>query len=277
MTTRNLIGKRKTTSTTRIDQEVQESRIAFKAGCIMTHKAPVVPLKLILSQIKDMQVVLLKKTDLSTFFKLKSESLSEADLSSLFDDIFAFNSYLGRIEGYPSFEAIPFWEYSNCLEWTESHFLSGDSFNLSLKNAKRYLGNIHTYYDYLISTGKMKDTDNLDKALKEICGGKRLKLVTDIPFTGEEIYTAFYQDGKEVRFDVADYWILILHTTLFDGNWTKVLEAAFGVSGERVQKVKDLQDKMGNLGKSGLWDISYNDVTKAETERAMNWFFGKEK
>lgn len=243
----------------------------------MAYKASVVPLKIILSQINDMQVVLFKKTDLTTFFKQKSGSLSEADLSSLFDDIFAFNAYLGRLEGYPSFEAIPYWEYSTCLEWTESHFLSGDSFELNLKNAKRYLGNIHLYYNYLISLNKMKDTDNLDKALKEICGGKRLKLVTDIPFTGEETYTAIYQNGKVVRFDVADYWILILHTTLFDNNWTKVLEAAFGVSGERVQKVKNLQDKMGNLDKSGLWDISYNDVTKAEAERAMNWFFGKDR
>lgn len=243
----------------------------------MAHKAPVVPLKLILSQIKDMQVVLFKKTDLTSFFKQKSESLSETDLSALFDDIFAFNAYLGRLEGYPSFEAIPYWEYSTCLEWVESHILSGDSFELNLKNAKRFLGNIHLYYDHLISIGKMRVTDNLDKALKEICGGKRLRLVTDIPFTGEETYTAIYQEGKEVRFDVADYWILILHTMLFDNNWAKVLEAAFGVSGERVQKVKNLQEKMGNLGKSGLWDISYNDVTKAEAERAMNWFFGKAK
>jgi len=243
----------------------------------MAYKALVVPLKLILSQIKDMQVVLFKKTDLTIFFKQKSESLSEETLSSLFDDIFAFNAYLGRLEGYPSFEAIPYWEYSTCLEWVESHILSGDSFELNLKNAKRFLGNIHLYYDHLISTGKMKGTDNLDKALKEICGRKRLKLVTDIPFTGEETYTTIYQNSKEVRFDVADYWILILHTTLFDNNWTKVLEAAFGVSGERAKKVKSLQDKIGKLGKSGLWDISYNDITKAEAERAMNWFFGKDK
>lgn len=243
----------------------------------MAYKAPVMSLKLILSQIKDMQVVLFKKIDLTTFFKLKSESLSETDLSLLFDDIFAFNAYLGRLEGYPSFEAIPYWEYSICLEWTESHILSGDSFELDLKNAKRYLGNIHIYYDYLISTGKMKNTDYLDKALKEICGGKRLKLVTDIPFTGGETYTAIYQGGKEVCLDFADYWILILHTTLFDSNWTQVLEAAFGVSSERVQKVKSLQDKMGDLGQSGLWDISCHDVTKAEAKRAMNWFFGKEK
>lgn len=241
----------------------------------MAYKAPVVSLKNILSQIKDMQVVLFKKTDLTNFLKQKTESLTEEEVSSMFDDIFAFNAYLGRIEGYPSFEKIPYWEYSTCLEWVESHFMGGDSFELNLKNAKRFLNNIHIYYDYLISLSKMKNTENLDKALKEICGGKKLKLVTDIPFTGEETYTALYQGGKEVRFDIADYWILILHATLFDSNWTRVLEAAFGVSGDRVQKVKDLQSKLEGIGKSGLWDIAFNDVTKAEADRAMKWFFGK--
>jgi hypothetical protein len=242
---------------------------------VMPQKTPVASLKLILSQVKDMQVVLFRKTDLSAFFKFKSETLSELELSALFDDLFGFNTYLGRLEGYPSFEAIPYWEYSTCLEWMESHIMAGDSFELNLKNARRFLGNLRSYYDYILGLGKMNGAKNLDKAIKEICGGKKLKLVTDIPFTGEETYTAIYQDGKEVRLDVADYWTLILHATLFDGNWTKVLEAAFGVSGERVQKVKELQAKMEKLGMSGLQDIAYNDITKAEAKMAMNWFFGK--
>ncbi|MBN1519503.1 MAG: hypothetical protein JW923_05365 [Spirochaetales bacterium] len=243
----------------------------------MAPKAPIFPLKLILSQIKDMQVFLFRKTDLTAFFNQQAEAKTEAELSILFDDLFAFNAYLGRLEGYPSFEAIPFWEYSTCLEWVESHFLGGDSFDLNLKNARRFLGNVHTYYEHLISLSKMKDIANLDKAIKEICGGKKLKLVTDIPFTGTETYTAIYQGGKEVRFDVADYWVLILHSTLFDDNWTKLLEAAFGVSGERIQKVKELQSKMEGLGKSKLWDIAYHDVTKAEADRAEAWFFDKDK
>lgn len=243
----------------------------------MVPKAPVVPLNLILSQIKDMQVVLFRKTDLIAFFKQQAESKTEDDLSALFDDLFAFNAYLGRLEGYPSFEAIPYWEYSTCLEWAESHIMAGDSFDLSLKNAKRFLGSIKTYYEYLINKGKLKNTEQLEKALKEICGGKKLKLITDIPFTGDETYTAIYQGGVEVRFDVGDYWILILHATLFDDNWTKLLEAAFGVSGERVAKVKELQTKMEKLGKSKLWDIAFNDVTKDEANRAEAWFFDKGK
>lgn len=243
----------------------------------MVPKAPIVPLKLILSQVKDMEVVLFKKKELADFFKLKAESMSESELSALFDDLFAFNAYLGRLEGYPSFEAIPYWEYSTCLEWAENHIMSGDSFDLILKNAKRFLGSIRTYYAYLIGKGKLKNADQLDKAIKEICGGKKLKLVTDIPFTGDETYTAIYQGGSETRFDVADYWILILHATLFDYNWTKVLEAAFGVSVERIAKVKELKAKMDRLNISGLRDIAYADVSKAEADRAEAWFFDKGK
>lgn len=243
----------------------------------MKPQAPVVPLSLILSQVKDMEVVLFKKTELAAFFKLKSESLSEPELSALFDDIFAFNAYLGRLEDHPSFEAIPYWEYSSCLEWMQSHIMSGDSFDLNLKNARRFLGNLHTYYDYLIGIGKLKGAGELEKAIKEICGAKKLKLVTDIPFTGVETYTALYQGGVETRFDMSDYWVLILHATLFDSNWTKVLEAAFGVSGGRVTKVKELKAKMDKLGKTGLQDVAYNDVTKAEADRAEAWFFDGEK
>jgi len=86
-----------------------------------------------------------------------------------------------------------------------------------------------------------------------------------------------YQGGAETRFDVADYWILILHATLFDDNWTKVLEAGLWVSGERVAKVKELQTKMEKLCMSGLQDIAYAEVTKAEADRAEAWFFDKNK
>ncbi len=229
----------------------------------------------ILSQIKDMDPVLFKKTDLAAFFKQKAQILSELELSNLFEDLYAFNAYLGRLEGYPSIEAIPYWEYSSCLEWVDSHIMSGDLFDLNLKNARRFLGNIDRYFEYLLAMGKLKNNTQLDTAIKKICSGKKLKLITDIPFTGSETYTEFYEGGKEVRFDVADYWILILHAILFDENWTKVMEAAFGVSNGRVQKVKELKSKMAHLAKSGLRDFMYGNVTKAEADRAEAWFFDK--
>jgi hypothetical protein len=227
----------------------------------------------ILKQIKDLNVVLFEKANLSAFFKQQAQGLREEGISALFNDLFAFNAYLGRIEGYPSFEKIPFWEYSLCLEWSESHMMFGTSFDLTLKDAKRFLGSIKEYYGFLIAEGKMKASAELDRALKEICGGRKLRLVKDIPYTGEETYTEFIIGGAAIRFDIADYWLIILLGTLFDGNWTRLLEAAFGVSPRRVEKVKSLQDRTSraSLGKPG--ELIYSDVTKAEADRAESWFY----
>lgn len=38
----------------------------------------------------------------------------------LFDDIYAFNAYLGRTENFCFIEKVPFWEYSVCLGWCDS-------------------------------------------------------------------------------------------------------------------------------------------------------------
>ncbi len=55
----------------------------------------------ILSQIKELSPAILKKAHLSEFFKEQARVSSDDDLSALFDDVFAFNAYLDRIEGYP--------------------------------------------------------------------------------------------------------------------------------------------------------------------------------
>jgi len=44
-----------------------------------------------------------------------------------------------------------------------------------------------------------------------------------------------------------------------------------------VAKVKELQTKMEKLCMSGLQDIAYAEVTKAEADRAEAWFFDKNK
>jgi hypothetical protein len=227
----------------------------------------------ILAQIKNLSPVLFKKAHLTSFFSAQARTLADAELSALFYDLFAFNAYLGRIEGYPSFEKILFWEYSVCLEWSESHMMFGTAFDLTLKNAKRFLGSIKKYFDYLASAGKLADSMELDTAIKTICGGKKLKLIKDIPYTGTETYTEIFKGGIGIRFDMADYWLLILQATLFDQDWTKLLEAAFGVSGARVKKVKSLQERMTQAGFENLNEIAYNDVTVSDADHAKTWFY----
>ncbi|TXT45918.1 MAG: Trigger factor [Spirochaetes bacterium] len=119
-------------------------------------------LKSILSQIKDMEPILFKKTDLAAFFKQNAQILPKLELSNLFEDLYAFNAYLGRLEGYPSIEAIPYWEYSTCLEWVDTHIMSGDLFDLNITNARRFLGSIDRYFEYLIAMGKLKNKTLLD-------------------------------------------------------------------------------------------------------------------
>ena len=226
-----------------------------------------------MTQIKDTDFVLFKKADVTAFIKREAEVLSEQELSSLFDDIYAFNAYLGRTEDYGFIEKVPFWEYSVCLEWCDSHMMVGQAFDLNLKNAKRFLGSLRRFYDFLVGLGKLADSSQLNKAIKEICGGKKLKLVEVIPYTGSESYTSIGMGQETVNFDIADYWLLIMLDTQFDGNWTTLLEAAFGISGERAQKVKNLQVKMGTVGMVGLKDIIYCDVMKSDVEQATAWFY----
>jgi hypothetical protein len=256
------------------DRRRAHGQLAFSID-LFYHRNIMAAPKSILEQITKTDFLLFNKEDVEAFIKREAEVLDEAELSQLFEDIYAFNAYLDRTEHYESIEKVPFWQYSVCLEWVESHFLSGTVFDLSLKNARRFLGSLRAYYDFLVSQGKLVDSSHLDKAIKTICGGKRLNLVRDIPYTGEENYTVIYFGGKEVSFDIADYWLLILHATLFDGNWNRLLEAAFGVGAERVQKVKGLQAKMAEAGYSGLRDILYGDVTKADADPAMAWFHSK--
>ncbi len=144
----------------------------------------------ILAQIKDTDFILFKKADIRAFIEWEAEVLSEEELTSLFDDIYAFNAYLGRTEDSGFIEKVPFREYSVCLEWCESHMMIDDAFDLTLAKAKRFLGSLRRYYDYLIGLGKLTDSSQLYKAIKEVSGGRKLELIEVIPYTGSESYTS---------------------------------------------------------------------------------------
>jgi hypothetical protein len=139
------------------------------------------------------------------------------------------------------------------------------------------IGNIKKYYAHLSVEGATTDTTEIDEAIKAICGGKKLKLVTDIPYSGDETYTEIYKGGVGICFDIADYWLLILKATRYEEKWPKLFEAAMKVSKERVAKIKDLQTRMTKAGYEGLGDIAYNDVTIADADKAWDWFLKPER
>jgi hypothetical protein len=230
-------------------------------------------MEVILTEIKKCKWILFDKKQILNLITGQSDLTAT---NALFDDLFAFNAYLCRLEGFPSFDKIPYWEYSTCLEWCESHMMVGDSFDLTLVNAKRFLNNIKKYYDYLNSKGLPINITEINKALKIICGTKRLKLVTEIPYTGNELYTEIYIGGIGISFDVADYWLLLLHATQFEDSWPKLLKASMEISKVRIAKAKELQIKMKKADYTRLSDIAFNDITKSDLKQATKWFYSRE-
>ncbi|MFA6505435.1 MAG: hypothetical protein WCT14_05015, partial [Treponemataceae bacterium] len=141
---------------------------------------------LVLEEILRSSSSILQKDMLMVFFREAARTTEGDSLRTIWDDLFAFNEYLARVQDSNTLETLPYWQYSLAIEWIDSHFIDGDSFEKNLANAKRFLGNIGRYYDYLVSRGVMSGRTELDRAIRELCGGKRLKLVKEIPYAGEE-------------------------------------------------------------------------------------------
>jgi hypothetical protein len=234
------------------------------------------PLETIFDEIAKAEWILFNKNQVRSFIQENSTTLDGDTTEAVFDDLWAFNAYLGRLEGYPSIDKIPYWEYSACLEWFQNHMMIGDSYDLNHKNAKRFLNNLRLYYEYVSTEGNTIDLSEINKAIKTICSGPKLKLVTEIPYTGAELYTEIYHGATKIRFDMADYWILVLHTCAFHERWPQLLEVSMSRSKERFSKVKELQAKLKSLGYKGLSDIAFNNVTENDMKQATKWFYNNQ-
>ena len=60
----------------------------------------------ICNQIKETDFLLFKKADVTAFIKREAEILSEGELTSLFDDIYAFNAYLAALKASGGYDAL---------------------------------------------------------------------------------------------------------------------------------------------------------------------------
>jgi hypothetical protein len=121
-------------------------------------------------------------------YSLESQGKSSDDLLEIWGDINAFSFYQDRSEHH-DLSKLPYWEYSVCLQWIDSHVLSRE-YNLNLKNAKRLLGSLLEFYKFLAKKNYIKSYSELEKAYTDICGGKKLNLVQRIPYTGKELWTS---------------------------------------------------------------------------------------
>lgn len=227
---------------------------------------------LILKEIMQSAPTLLRKDMLMAYFREAAKKTSGDSLRSIWDDLFPFKEYLSRVSDPYTLETLPYWQYSQAIEWIDSHFMGGDTYDANLVNAKRFLGHIGGYYDYLISRGEMSGRSELDRAIRELCGGKKLKLVKEIPYTGEEFFTEVIKGNKSARFTMADFWLLLLLSVDYNDDWDEMRIHAEAYKAGRGKVVDDLRDRMRSIDRSVLSDLYFGDVSRDEIEQAREWF-----
>ncbi len=104
------------------------------------------------------------------------------EVSAAWEDLYAFMLYQKRTE-WSDLSKIPYWAYSIGLEWIEDHYLN---FRLNLRSARRLLGHLLEFYRYLRARGLISDLGQLERAIKEVCGGKRLRLINRLLFAFDD-------------------------------------------------------------------------------------------
>lgn len=211
----------------------------------------------------------------------KSHGASDIKLRSIWSDIQSFMFYQGRSEHH-DLSKIPYWEYSVCLEWMQGHILSKD-YELNFKNAKRFLGNILVFCKFLAEKGYIANCAEIEKAYSEICGGKKLNLVSRIPYTGTEEYTAISVPTKTGRadatFTMSDYWLIILYMSS-KMSWQHLIEVAKSVpkSEKKTVQIRTLRAKLKNIGYLVHPEAlmrPYGPPTNDDMDDASRWFFNK--
>lgn len=223
-----------------------------------------------------------KRTWVEEYLKyLESQGKSQNILLQIWDDINAFSFYQDRSEHHDLSE-LPYWEYSVCLEWIDNHVLSRE-YNLNLKNAKRLFGNLLGFYKFLVQRGYIKSHSELEKAYKEICGGKELNLVERIPYTGDEMWTEMSVPTKHGRieesFTMSDYWLILLCMST-KRSWEHLKEVARGAKSPemKIKQIDNLQRKLKNIGylkNPQKLLIPYGPPPNEDMDDATKWFFHK--
>jgi len=198
------------------------------------------------------------------------------DLASFFDDIFAFSSYFERSE-HVTPDKMPWWEYSVMLEWIDSHFLVPERYDLTLTNARRILGTLREFLQYLATRHEIANSGGIDEAWRRICAGRTLALVREIPYAGTEFWTAVYPPGKDgVAFRIVDFWLILLYVE-HGKNWNGVrltLKAARDHR-EKQGQLADLLHRLSIIGYDNPLALLHEDVYQHEVDAAWRWLRGE--
>lgn len=205
----------------------------------------------------------------SLYFMKRSNELEDA-----WRDLWAFALYVDRT-GVQSLSELPWWEYSLALEWIEDHVIDVDWFELTLESARRMLGRWMDFYTHLEKIGVEVDQTTIAEAYRKICGGKTLKLVEKIPFTGAEPWMSIMVSKEQsVEFQIADFWLIILYAQV-GNSWDKLneeLKSAVAVRAKR-KRIEQLREKLRAANcEDDPVQLVRGQVDEDDIEDAERWF-----
>lgn len=172
---------------------------------------------------------------------------------------------------------MPWWEYSICLEWLESHVLYGGRYDLNPRNAKRFLGRLIHFYRFAVNQGFIDSCTELEKAHQHIVGGKKLNLVERIPYTGEEMWMTLSGGKigrKLIKLKIYEFWLTLLYLDLGE-SWNNLLAEAENSASSKIKRamIKKFRDKLKKTGYSSPGDLLYYEPELEDLEDARKWFY----
>ncbi|WP_018130370.1 hypothetical protein [Effusibacillus pohliae] len=198
------------------------------------------------------------------------------ELVDAWEDIHALILYIERTN-YTNLSDLPWWEYSVALEWIESHIWVPERFDLTLDNARRMMGRWRDFYEYLAKTWCPVDLAPIELAYEKVCGGKKLKLVKKIPFTGEEFWMGVGRTGSNqiVDFTMAEFWLILIYFELGE-SWDRLEEELKSVPSvrEKRRRLDSLREKLKQSGyDQDPIALVRGHVDPVDLEDAERWFY----
>lgn len=213
---------------------------------------------------------------------LESRGTSIDALSSTWQDINAFSVFAAGLE-HGDISSLPHWQYSAFLRWTAEN-MEGPAFSLSLGHARRILGNLMAFFEYLVDSAHISNLREISRAYDYICGHGEMRLIETLPYAGTEHWITVRADfhggivKREATFTVSDYWLLLVLAST-GGSWDHLRRLAASVPGKagssRKLAIYNLKRKLKRIGYSVRPEdllLVKGTPSEEELDKAARWF-----
>ncbi|RKX71339.1 hypothetical protein DRP53_01875 [candidate division WOR-3 bacterium] len=203
----------------------------------------------------------------------KRKGMTPRKLEEIWAYIYLFLFYQNRSE-HDDLSKIPWWEYSIALQWLKENV---KGWKLNIRTARKMLLTLLDFYKFLVKNGYIDNYQEIMRAVNEIAGGKRLRLLKRIPFTGEELWAIVPgKRGDKIKFKRSDYWLAILYYN--NGrSWDKLIEMVDSIPSaeEKLNRINELKKKLELSGYQSPERLFFHKITDQDIEDANRWFFEK--